>query len=330
MACPPVGTGGVDGSARCRWAPPDESVGVPKTPDPAPREGSSHDPRSPVRPARTTSRWLGGAVAAPVVTTLTAATVSAPTTLGHPEKAARPLTGTLQGGAACEIRMPEHWNGTLAVNSQRLVPPGEDNPAAVAPDPAVGKALLDRGVALAGSSLTSAGMGATPSLNHASPRAFTGYAPIRSARAGDVSGRAFFNGTVRCSNPGFVDISIFISQRVGARVARGTGGYGAECGRTRQSWGDHHRFGYRRCIPTRSASIVVAVQPHVGDELAACRTVTGRRTRPSSDSIAWRSAPIPFGRREPSPGARGAPRNHLAVADELDAARPGCGRLQTS
>lgn len=60
------------------------------------------------------------------------------------------LTGTLAGGAAYRVRMPDNWNGTLAVYAHGLVFPGDDNPAEDAPAGPVGEELLDRGVALAG------------------------------------------------------------------------------------------------------------------------------------------------------------------------------------
>src|SRR5206468_2415999 len=62
-------------------------------------------------------------------------------------------------------------------------------------------------------------------------------APIRRARAGDVSGRALFSGTVRCTNPAVWRLGLAVSQRVGASVARGTGTVVQACGRTTKPWG---------------------------------------------------------------------------------------------
>ena len=60
------------------------------------------------------------------------------------------VSGQLSDGAPFEIRMPEHWNGTLALYSHGLVLPGDDNPVRAAIDPAVGGFLLSEGTALAG------------------------------------------------------------------------------------------------------------------------------------------------------------------------------------
>ena len=66
------------------------------------------------------------------------------------------LTGSI-GAAAYEIDLPLTWNGTLFLYSHGYVTPGEPNLASAAPDRAVGRWLLDRGYALAGSSYSSTG-----------------------------------------------------------------------------------------------------------------------------------------------------------------------------
>jgi len=68
------------------------------------------------------------------------------------------------------------------------------------------------------------------------PRSLSITAPLTSQSAGDVSGRAFFNGTVRCSNPGSYCIRITVSERVGSLVARGTGSLNAVCSRAKRPW----------------------------------------------------------------------------------------------
>jgi len=68
---------------------------------------------------------------------------------------------------------------------------------------------------------TNAGYGGNAVLRLYIPQAFTSSASVVSAQAGDVSGRAFVTGTFRCSNPGYITLNIFISQRVGPLVARG-------------------------------------------------------------------------------------------------------------
>jgi hypothetical protein len=68
------------------------------------------------------------------------------------------------------------------------------------------------------------------------PRPLALSAPMTRARAGDVSGRALFAGTVRCTNPASFTLRISVSQRNGADVARGTGRVARACGRTRHAW----------------------------------------------------------------------------------------------
>ena len=108
-----------------------------------------------------------------------------------------------------------------------------------------------------------AGYGGPLTLRLYVPRVLTTTAPILGARAGDVSGRAFFDGTFRCSNPGGFQISIFVSQRVGARVARGYGAFGSDsCRRAKHEWamtidsetGDAFRPGKASLTITRWAS----------------------------------------------------------------------------
>ena len=73
-----------------------------------------------------------------------------PTTSGTAGGDVQVVSGQLSDGALFEIRMPEHWNGTLALYSHGLVLPGDDNPVRAAIDPAVGGFLLSQGTALAG------------------------------------------------------------------------------------------------------------------------------------------------------------------------------------
>jgi pimeloyl-ACP methyl ester carboxylesterase len=68
----------------------------------------------------------------------------------------RVLSGTI-GAAAYRIEVPVAWNGTLFLYSHGYVAPGHSNPAAAAPDRAVGQWLLDGGFALAASAYSSTG-----------------------------------------------------------------------------------------------------------------------------------------------------------------------------
>lgn len=81
-----------------------------------------------------------------------------------------------------------------------------------------------------------AGYGGTAQIRLYVPRKLSFSAPIDSQQAGDVSGRAFFAGTFRCSNPGFFERYVTVSQRVGNLVARGSTGMGSPCERSRQDW----------------------------------------------------------------------------------------------
>ena len=78
----------------------------------------------------------------------------------HPTPSATPaprtLTGSI-GAAPFQIEVPARWNGTLFLFSHGYVAPGASNPAGGAPDPAVGRWLLDGGNAIAGSSYSSTG-----------------------------------------------------------------------------------------------------------------------------------------------------------------------------
>jgi hypothetical protein len=73
-------------------------------------------------------------------------------------------------------------------------------------------------------------------LNVYLPRALRMPVRILGQSAGDVSGRAFFHGTVSCSNPGYYSVLITLSQRVGALVASGSNYVSGACDRTKQSW----------------------------------------------------------------------------------------------
>jgi hypothetical protein len=81
-----------------------------------------------------------------------------------------------------------------------------------------------------------AGTGGSATLRFYLPKVLAVADPVTSARAGNVSGRALLGGTVRCTNPGYVDIYVNLSQRVGSLVARGDGYLGTRCERTKQSW----------------------------------------------------------------------------------------------
>jgi hypothetical protein len=82
-----------------------------------------------------------------------------------------------------------------------------------------------------------AGYGGTGYLRVYVPRDLALYAPVVTASAGDVSGRAFFTGTVKCTTPGgYFSVSINVSQRVGELVARGDGYTDGRCPTTKQQW----------------------------------------------------------------------------------------------
>ena len=73
-----------------------------------------------------------------------------------PSPSAKSYSGSI-GGAAYEVEVPTNWNGTLFLYSHGYTAPGRPNPAAAAPDSAIGNWLLADGDAMAGSSYSSTG-----------------------------------------------------------------------------------------------------------------------------------------------------------------------------
>ena len=119
-----------------------------------PQPATTHASRS----RRRRAVLVGLAVLGTVATGVIPATASA-----HDAPAPIPArTGTFEGtlpdGATWTIDVPADWNGTLLVYGHGLVPPGQPNPAEVAPDPVTREHLVDHGFALAGSSYASTGM----------------------------------------------------------------------------------------------------------------------------------------------------------------------------
>jgi hypothetical protein len=119
--------------------------------DPQPAPGAP-------RPRRRRAALVGLVALGAVMTT---AAVPA-TTSARPPTPAPARTGTFEGtlpdGATWTIDVPADWNGTLLLYGHGLVPPGQPNPAEVAPDPVTREHLVDEGFALAGSSYASTGM----------------------------------------------------------------------------------------------------------------------------------------------------------------------------
>jgi hypothetical protein len=84
---------------------------------------------------------------------------------------------------------------------------------------------------------TQADYGGTGALRVFQPRALRLFAPVLTSAAGDISGRALFTGTYRCTNPvAYFEIDITVRQRVGDLVARGTGGLSDACRTFKQNW----------------------------------------------------------------------------------------------
>jgi len=102
------------------------------------------------------------------------------------------------------------------------------------------------------------------------PRPLAISAPLRRARAGDVSGRALFGGTVRCSNPATFSVGISVSQRVGSGVARGTAEIGGSCGRTRHAW--QLSVDSDTAVAFRPGGAVITVDRFVSDGISAKAT----------------------------------------------------------
>jgi hypothetical protein len=68
------------------------------------------------------------------------------------------------------------------------------------------------------------------------PRPFAVSTPVLTAGAGDISGRALFAGTSRCTNHGAVQITVVVSQRSGDLVARGRGSTTTVCRPATDDW----------------------------------------------------------------------------------------------
>lgn len=120
------------------------------------------------------------------------------------------------------------------------------------------------------------------------PKPLAMSAPLTRARAGDVSGRALFGGTVRCSNPGTFAVGISISQRVGSAVARGIAETGGTCGRTRHTW--QISVDSDTAVAFRPGRAVLTVDRFVADGIATRSTshtfVIRLRAAPNARSAA--------------------------------------------
>src|SRR3954452_3145600 len=112
------------------------------------------------RPSRRSGRGLrttmSCAVLAGVMSTIAVTSTAAEASPQAPRRTGS-FDGVLDDGATWTIDVPTDWNGTLLLYGHGLVPPGEANPAEVAPDPGTREHLLDRGIALAGSSYATTG-----------------------------------------------------------------------------------------------------------------------------------------------------------------------------
>jgi hypothetical protein len=103
-------------------------------------------------PRRALRLLVPAALAAAVLTPVTALPVLAGTTSPASTSGAREYSGSFKDGATYLIQVPAKWNGTLFLYSHGYVAPGSPNPAQDASDPVTASWLLRHGYALAGSS----------------------------------------------------------------------------------------------------------------------------------------------------------------------------------
>lgn len=157
--------------------------------------------------------------------------------------------------------------------------PGALAPVGCSDDSAVGSAVEFRAragttywLAVSTCCSTEATWGGNAVLRLYVPRALAMRAPVRSASAGEVSGRAHLSGTYTCTNPSYASISVTVSQRLGSRVARGGGCFGDECDRRGRTWS--FVIDSETGFAFRLGEAVVTVSRDVRDGFDSIRTST--------------------------------------------------------